>query len=636
MIKNKKTNMQFWSLKERLHWLSVFAFFNGLIFIVLGSVYFQLLFQSNTLTFSTMSAVENKSFVFFYAHLNFFSYMFSLSLFVAVVIFPIALIIKRRYLLMMVMVIAFSLAVLFLFIDQQSYQVYHFHLNLVLLKLMLSSLAMNPSVVEVSLISLIIFSIIVLEFFIASFTFKNKKYFSIKLCLKTYFISLLSLAFCYLTLINSMNKGENIFALQTPYYPLYDQIFKVLTLNQDNNQKLNYFTNRRFTNMNYSSAKLKYPINPLICPSQLKNKPNVILFIIDTLRFDSFNSKEMPNLYKRKNQFSNFKEHWSGGNSTKPGLFSMFYGLPHTYWQSMIDAKKPPLLNSKFKEAGYSLNLLMSSYYQDPPFEKNVYLDFTSLYTASDVDILKTSEMRDKIITNKVVKLLGKNFKEPLFLNVFYDAVHAYCENTNIHLNFKPIVKNCNRILSRAHSEQPNYYNRYRNTVHFVDSQMEEVFKIIDQKNLWQNSIVIVTSDHGEEFDDNRQGYWGHTGNYTKYQLKVPLLVHWPKKEIKDINYKTSHYDLAPTLLEDVLACDKNNKNYSVGQNLFDINNRDKYLIAGSYTNTAVVTPKRTMVFMSVGTLQIQDSQAKVMPEVEPELSILKQAWADMNKFYQK
>jgi membrane-anchored protein YejM (alkaline phosphatase superfamily) len=39
---------------------------------------------------------------------------------------------------------------------------------------------------------------------------------------------------------------------------------------------------------------------------------------------------------------------------------------------------------------------------------------------------------------------------------------------------------------------------------------------------------VIVTSDHGEEFNDTGKNYWGHNGNFSPYQVAVPLLVRGP------------------------------------------------------------------------------------------------------------
>ena len=50
-----------------------------------------------------------------------------------------------------------------------------------------------------------------------------------------------------------------------------------------------------------------------------------------------------------------FANHWSGGNSSRMGLFSMFYGLPSTYWQSFYDVQRPPVLLDEFRRQGYAL-----------------------------------------------------------------------------------------------------------------------------------------------------------------------------------------------------------------------------------------------------------------------------------------
>ncbi len=560
--------------------------------------------------------------------------MLTLSFIIAFLILPFAYFIRKKSLFILLNIISFFIALSFFIFDLKIYQLHHFHVNWVLITVMSDIATLNPSIMEIFIVFLFLLSLFLFECVLAVITLKQRRNISFNVCRNAALFASLGLLFCYGTLIVSMSNGNNIYAMQTTFYPLYHQLFSTLNFSKKNKDNLFYFTNRRFKDTHTTAAKFNYPRSPLTCKQGTIPPYNVIFILIDTLRFDALTANQMPNLYQRKHQFTQFTDHWSGGNSTKPGVFSLFYGIPATYWQASIDAKTAPLINTKFKEAGYDLNLSMSAQFNNPALIKNAFLNYTNIFTATTLDYSKPGTRRDIQATNNALLTLNKKQTKPFFLNLYLDSVHSYCDLGTVENYFKPVIKRCNRIFGRAHSERTPYYNQYRNTVRFVDKQIENVLSSLDKNKLWDNSIVIITSDHGEEFDDNKQGYWGHTSNYTQFQLKVPLLIHWPNKEIEHINYRTTHYDVSPTLLEDALACEKQSETYSSGKNLFDASNRKNYLLASSYTNSAIVTPQQTTLFTAGSTLQTQTPKGKNIPKLTIDKEILKQAWHEMNRFY--
>ena len=82
------------------------------------------------------------------------------------------------------------------------------------------------------------------------------------------------------------------------------------------------------------------------------------------------------------------------------------------------------------------------------------------------------------------------------------------------------------RGLFRNDTDPVPYFNRYRNSAYWTDGELARVTGYLKEKGLLENTIVVVSSDHGEEFNDNKLNYWGHNGNYTDAQIKVPLIVH--------------------------------------------------------------------------------------------------------------
>ena len=56
-------------------------------------------------------------------------------------------------------------------------------------------------------------------------------------------------------------------------------------------------------------------------------------------------------------------------------MFSLFYGLPATYWKVFADVAQPPVLMDLFRQYGYQLGIFASS----PVYSRVVGLDRTAL-----------------------------------------------------------------------------------------------------------------------------------------------------------------------------------------------------------------------------------------------------------------
>lgn len=61
-----------------------------------------------------------------------------------------------------------------------------------------------------------------------------------------------------------------------------------------------------------------------------------------------------------------------------------------------------------------------------------------------------------------------------------------------------------------------------------------------------EDTIVIVTGDHGEEFME--KGRWGHRSTFSQEQIQVPLIIWIPESGKGDHSFMTSHIDIVPTI----------------------------------------------------------------------------------------
>jgi hypothetical protein len=109
--------------------------------------------------------------------------------------------------------------------------------------------------------------------------------------------------------------------------------------------------------------------------------------------------------------------------------------------------------------------------------------------------------------------------------------------------------------------------NRYINSCHHLDSQLARIFDFLKERNLMQNTIVILTGDHGEEFME--KGRWGHGSTFAEEQIKTPLVLWIPGIGSNRVKRMTSHLDIVPTLLP-LMGVKNPPEDYSFGYNLLN------------------------------------------------------------------
>lgn len=90
------------------------------------------------------------------------------------------------------------------------------------------------------------------------------------------------------------------------------------------------------------------------------------------------------------------------------------------------------------------------------------------------------------------------------------------------------------------------YESLYDAEIRHVDAALGRFFSGLGDRQLWNGTVLVVTSDHGEEFFDHR----GFEHNRTLYDemLRVPLIVRAPGLPAAIREIQTQAVDLAPTL----------------------------------------------------------------------------------------
>jgi hypothetical protein len=188
---------------------------------------------------------------------------------------------------------------------------------------------------------------------------------------------------------------------------------------------------------------------------------------------------------------------------------------------------------------------------------------------------------------------------------VFFDAPHAYVNPPEDEI-FKPALKSLNYLNINNDSNPLPFLNRYKNAVRFTDRLTGELLDTLKQQGIMDNTIIIMTGDHGQESNETKTNSWGHNSNFSKYQVQVPLVIYWPGKEPKVYSQLTSHVDVVPTLMQEIFSCSNPVRDYSNGQSLFDQSERS-FVMVNNWNNQAIVNKDQVKIFPKIGLAEYRD-----------------------------
>ncbi|WP_187146165.1 sulfatase-like hydrolase/transferase [Elusimicrobium minutum] len=376
---------------------------------------------------------------------------------------------------------------------------------------------------------------------------------------------------------------------------------------------------------------LNYPLNPLKCES-VNPKLNVLFILVDSLRSDMFTREIMPKTYAKYKNSRNgfhFKNHVSGGNATQAGVFAFFYGLPSTYWNAFSSYNMEPVFMQEMRTRGYEFGIFSSGKLNSPEFHKNIFSGIDNLRIESKGD---TKYERDIDMQRDFEAFLdNRDKKRPFFAFMFYDSPHGFEYPPSFKEKFKP-AKELNYISLTSSTDPKPYLNKYKNSINFIDGKLGEVFDMLKDRKINAETVVIITGDHGQEINDTGNNFWGHNSNFAKYQTHTPLIMLWPDKRGKDIEYRTTHYDIVPTVMKEILGCVNPPSDYSIGYNLFDDTPRP-YSLVISYTKKAVIVDDNVSVIDNYGALENYDDQYRPLKE-SVDSKAISAALKDLSTFY--
>jgi arylsulfatase A-like enzyme len=98
-------------------------------------------------------------------------------------------------------------------------------------------------------------------------------------------------------------------------------------------------------------------------------------------------------------------------------------------------------------------------------------------------------------------------------------------------------------------NEKSHLISQYDGGIAYIDSEIARLFARLREMNLYDNTLIVITSDHGEAFDEHNLMQHAVRSVYEEH-VHVPLLVKLPgQQQPQQSAVPVSHVDIMPTVL---------------------------------------------------------------------------------------
>jgi len=300
--------------------------------------------------------------------------------------------------------------------------------------------------------------------------------------------------------------------------------------------------------------------------------PNVLLLILDTVRAQnlslySYSRQTTPFLEQYAKQGVRFDLAIAPSSWTLPSHGTMFSGRwPHELsagWKKPLDDEyqtiAEALQKQGYRTGGFVANLI----YGQAAFGLNRGFSHYEDYSRSIGEFILSASIPQRIshtpfirrlihhydvlgrkpasgINDRFLQWLDRSPDRPFFAFLNYmDAHEPYLPPSPFDTLFGPIDENRYRFfrfwqhegsrVGKTHmtpQEIQSEVNAYDGAIATLDNQVQALIEALRRRQALQNTLVVVTSDHGEHFGEH--GVFTHGSHVYMETQHVPLIIIFP------------------------------------------------------------------------------------------------------------
>ena len=309
-----------------------------------------------------------------------------------------------------------------------------------------------------------------------------------------------------------------------------------------------------------------YPQQPIVRDPN-RPKYNVVWIACESWAAKLYSPEIMPATAEFAQKGVFFANHFSGGNVTRQGLFSLFYALPGNYWHPFLAARRGPVFIDWLKEDGYRFKCITSSKFTFPEFDQTIFFQVPQKDLHSDAK--GKTYARDQRNVQLFIRSIeeGADSGKPFFSFMFFESPHHPYSFPPEAEYTKDYLEPFNAAKVTA-ADGKRIFNRAANCARHLDMCLKKVYQTLEKKDLLKNTIVVIVGDHGEEFFE--KGYLGHSSSFVTEQTKTSLILYYPGIKPGVYTGMSSHLDIVP-MLSKLFGVRNDPRDYSCGFDLLAV-----------------------------------------------------------------
>ncbi len=322
------------------------------------------------------------------------------------------------------------------------------------------------------------------------------------------------------------------------------------------------------------------------CGGGAERPPNVLLISIDTLRADhvgcyGYGRPTTPNIDALAREGVLFENHISSSSWTLPAHASLFTSVAdsvHGCLESTGTALSPAFttLAERFARAGYETAGFYAGPYLHEVFGLGQGFE-TYRFCVQDADAFSAEEVQswglDPVaqkrshqgVTNPGVYRAGRDWMEahkerPFFVflhfwDVHYDFTPPPPWDTRFNPGYRGPVDGRDFVFDPSiapgmpAADLQQLLALYDGEIGWTDTFVGLLRQDLETWGLSDDTIIVVTSDHGTEFFEH--GGKGHRSTLYDELIRIPLVIWYPERlAARRVSAQTRSIDVGPTLLE--------------------------------------------------------------------------------------
>jgi len=294
---------------------------------------------------------------------------------------------------------------------------------------------------------------------------------------------------------------------------------------------------REYTNIREAEAKADIRLVDPLVPAK-SPLPNIFIFVIDSVRADYLGA------YNPQVDFTPNLDAFARDSIAVHNVYTQYAGTTLSepaIWSGMM------LLHAHYMQPFSKVNSL----------EKLANADGYQMILSYDTVLSQILSPADNILRLDGDKPLWNRFEVCSTIQQTEAALDArsdksrpvlfYAQPMNVH---QFAVNNMPRMTSANWPMRENFNNRIAYELHEVDECLGSFFTYLKARGLYDNSIIIVTSDHGDATGE--LGRYSHSLSIYPEVMRVPLIVHLPADFRRSVIYDDTNLsaltDITPSL----------------------------------------------------------------------------------------